>query len=138
MTVGVSRLAAHERQASARAPELFANGNRELVARSYCFEHANGVQREPSYYRAPRAIIAFSAPALPQTFVLITTHDFIWSPASKFQAPRELIARKKCRGGARINFETNKFARFLSGDCQSVLTSAATKIEMAGMGVSTN
>jgi hypothetical protein len=58
--------------------------------------------------------------------------------ATKLQVPRELIARKKYRGVARINSKIIEFAGFLSGDCQSLLTSAATKIGMAGMGVSTN
>ena len=42
-------------------PMTFVNGNREWVARSYSFEHANGVQREPSFYRAQRANFVFRA-----------------------------------------------------------------------------
>jgi hypothetical protein len=46
-------------------------------------EHANGVQREPSFHRAQRANIILCTPESPQTFALSTAHDFTWLRASK-------------------------------------------------------
>ena len=52
------------------------------------------------------------APELPDSFLMSTMHDFTWLPALRFQQPRELIVREKCRGGARMNSETIDFAGF--------------------------
>jgi hypothetical protein len=56
------------------------------------------MQREPSFHRAQRANFVFNALELSQAFALSTAHDFIWSPAPKFQASRELETLKKLPG----------------------------------------
>ena len=86
-----------------------------------------GTKREPSFHRAQRANFAFSASELPQTFALSTAHDFIWSPATNYNGRTNCPHEKNWRGGAGINSKTIEFAGFLSGDYQSLLTSAATK-----------